>query len=120
MVDTVQLQFSYIKRTLVFRFDAGTSRGVLKTRDVYWIKAFDPKNPQITGWGEAAPLVRLSPDFREDFESVLGNVLQEMNREIWESDSQSALLKLKELIPFTLPSIRFGLETAILDWLNGG
>jgi o-succinylbenzoate synthase len=120
MVDTVQLQFSYIKRTLVFRFDAGTSRGVLKTRDVYWIKAFDPKNPQITGWGEAAPLVRLSPDFREDFESVLGKVLQEMNREIWESDSQSALLKLKELIPFTLPSIRFGLETAILDWLNGG
>jgi o-succinylbenzoate synthase len=120
MVDTVQLQFSYIKRTLVFRFDAGTSRGILKTRDVYWIKAFDPKNPQITGWGEAAPLVRLSPDFREDFEAVLGKVLQEMNREIWESDSQSVLLKLKELISFTLPSIRFGLETAILDWLNGG
>lgn len=120
MVNTVQLQFSYLKRTLVFRFDAGTSRGILKTRDVYWIKAFDPKNPEISGWGEAAPLVKLSPDFREDFETVLSVVLREMNREIWGSDQPDLLFRLKELIPFTLPSIRFGLETAILDWLNGG
>lgn len=120
MVNTVQLQFSYIKRTLVFRFDAGTSRGVLKTRDVYWIKTFDPKNPEISGWGEAAPLVKLSPDFREDFESVLEKILRKMNQEIWESDPQAVLLKLKALIPFELPSIRFGLETAILEWLNGG
>jgi o-succinylbenzoate synthase len=120
MVNTVQLQFSYLKRTLVFRFDAGTSRGILKTRDVYWIKACDPKNPEFSGWGEAAPLAKLSPDFKEDFETVLGIVLQEMNRKIWGSDPQALLFKLKELIPFTLPSIRFGLETAILDWLNGG
>lgn len=120
MINTLQLQFSDIKRTLDFRFDAGTSRGVLKTRDVYWIKAFDPKNPEIVGWGEAAPLVKLSPDYREDFEEILGKILQKLNTETWESDQEAILLKLKELIPFELPAIRFGLETAILDWLNGG
>ncbi|WP_111670377.1 o-succinylbenzoate synthase [Algoriphagus litoralis] len=120
MVNTVQLQFSYRKRTLIFRFDAGTSRGVLKTRDVYWIKALDPKNPNIMGWGEAAPLVQLSPDYREDFEVILGNLLEKLSLESWDLDPKSVLLKLKEILPFELPSIRFGLETAILDWINGG
>ena len=120
MINPVQLEFSYIKRTLDFRFDAGTSRGVLKTRDVYWIKAFDPKNPEITGWGEAAPLVQLSPDYREDFEEVLEKTLRKMTGERWESNADAVLFQLKSLISFDLPSIRFGLETAILDWLNGG
>ncbi|OOG77834.1 o-succinylbenzoate synthase [Algoriphagus sp. A40] len=120
MINTVQLQFSFIKRTLVFRFDAGTSRGVLKTRVVYWIKAFDPNNPEIVGWGEAAPLVKLSPDYRDDFEEILAKILQKLNTETWELDQEAILFKLKELIPFEFPSIRFGLETAILDWLNGG
>lgn len=120
MVNTVQLQFSYIKRTLIFRFDAGTSRGVLKTRDVYWIKSWDPKNPEIVGWGEAAPLVQLSPDYRVDFQAILDKVMTDMRLETWELDPKSVLLKLKEILPFDLPSIRFGLETAILDWMNGG
>lgn len=120
MINTVQLQFSYLKRTLVFRFDAGTSRGVLKTRDVFWIKAFDPESPEIIGWGEAAPLVKLSPDYREDFEVVLAKTLQKMSVESWEMNADSVLFRLKELIPFEFPSVRFGLETAILDWLHGG
>jgi o-succinylbenzoate synthase len=43
-----------------------------------------------------------------------------MQLETWEFDTKSVLLKLKEVLPFELPSIRFGLETAILDWMNGG
>lgn len=120
MVNSSQIQFSYSKRTLVFRFDAGTSRGVLKTRDVYWIKAVNPQNPGVIGWGEAAPLIELSPDFRADFELILDKVLKEMSLENWDSDPNLVLLKLKDQIPFELPSIRFGLETAILDLLNGG
>lgn len=120
MVNSVQLQFSYLKRTLIFRFDAGTSRGVLKTRDVYWIKAWDPRNPEIVGWGEAAPLIKLSPDYRDDFEEILWKKLKKLNEESWESSQVAVLLKLKDQIPFVLPSIRFGLETAILDWINGG
>lgn len=120
MVNTVQLQFSYIKRSLNFRFDAGTSRGVLKTRDVFWIKACDPKNYEIIGWGEAAPLVKLSLDYGEDFEEVLFKMLEKLTHETWEPNQDGVLMKLKDLIPFALPSIRFGLETAILDWMNGG
>lgn len=120
MVNSVQLQFSYIKRTLIFRFDAGTSRGVLRTRDVFWIKAWDSQNAEISGWGEAAPLINLSPDYRPDFEVILGKMLDKLNKESWECSQSSVLLKLKECIPFGLPSIRFGLETAILDWMNGG
>jgi o-succinylbenzoate synthase len=120
MVNTVQLQFSYSKRTLNFRFEAGTSRGILRTRDVYWIKAWDPKNVEIIGWGEAAPLVKLSPDYREDFEELLKEMLENLNGETWEISQDAVLFKLRDLIPFELPSIRFGLETAILDWINGG
>lgn len=120
MFNPVQLQFSYLKRTLIFRFDAGTSRGILKTRDVFWIKAFDPTQPEIIGWGEAAPLVQLSPDFRPDFEVLLAQTLKKISQETWDRDPHAVLLKLRDLIPFQLPSIRFGLETAILDWLYGG
>jgi len=120
MINSVQLQFSYLKRTLIFRFDAGTSRGVLKTRDVYWIKAWDPKNPEIIGWGEAAPLVGLSPDYRDDFEVVLAKMLEKLNDESWETSQEAVLLKMKDLIAFELPSVCFGLETAILDCMNGG
>jgi o-succinylbenzoate synthase len=120
MPNPVQLQFTYRKRTLIFRFDAGTSRGVLKTREVFWIKASDPIHPEIAGWGEAAPLISLSPDYRQDFETVLIKTLEKLSGESWEPDVEAILQKLKELVPFELPSLRFGLETAILDWLHGG
>jgi o-succinylbenzoate synthase len=120
MINTVQLKFSYVKRTLTFRFDAGTSRGILKTRDVYWINAVDPRDPEIVGLGEAAPLLGLSPDFRGDFEEVLAGTLLQMNKETWETTEEGVFFKLKDILSTRLPSIRFGLETAILDWANGG
>jgi o-succinylbenzoate synthase len=114
------LQFSYIKRTLLFRFEAGTSRGVLTTRDVFWIKVFDPQQPEVIGWGEAAPLVNLSPDHRADFEEVLQKTLASLNELSFEWEEEAILKQLKNLIPFELPSIRFGLETALLDLIWGG
>lgn len=120
MTATSKLQFSYIKRTLAFRFDAGTSRGVLRTRDVFWIKAFDPQNPEIVGWGEAAPLVKLSPDDREDFEEVMGKTLDALSKVDFELEEEAILQKFKQLIPFELPSIRFALESALLDLAFGG
>ncbi|TDQ19697.1 o-succinylbenzoate synthase [Algoriphagus boseongensis] len=120
MSESVKLQFSFIKRTLQFRFDAGTSRGVLKTRDVYWIKVQDPKNPEVIGWGEAAPLVKLSPDYREDFEEILAQSLAKLSQESWEMEENSLLEKVKSLVSFDLPSLRFGVEMALLDYFNGG
>ena len=114
------IRFEYVKRNLVFRFDAGTSRGVLKTKTVYWIKAFETQNDSIIGWGEAAPLVKLSPDDRPDFEQVLEEMLLKLEIETWEMEENSILNQVSDLIPFHLPSVRFGVETALLDLLNGG
>ncbi|WP_296699993.1 o-succinylbenzoate synthase [Algoriphagus sp.] len=115
-----RIRFSYIKRNLIFRFDAGTSRGILKTKVVYWIQAFEDHSPKIIGWGEAAPLVNLSVDDRPDFEIVLENQLKELENENWEMNEEVILNQVSNLVPFELPSIRFGVETALLDLKNGG
>ncbi len=120
MPDSTFIRFEYIKRTLQFRFDAGTSRGVLRNRNVIWIKAFRVGSPELSGWGESAPLVKLSLDDRPDFEKILVNVLNQMKEISWKLEENSILEKLREVIPFYLPSIRFGIETAILDLKNGG
>ena len=116
----VHLTFSYLKRTLLFRFEAGTSRGVMHTRDVFWIKVHRIGDLDQVGWGEAAPLIGLSPDFSPDFEKVLGKFLAQANHRSWDLEEESLLQQVKALVPFSLPSIRFGLETALLDFLNGG
>lgn len=120
MSELISVRFQWIKRILNFRFDAGTSRGVLKTRPVYWIKAYDPQNPGIIGWGEAAPLIHLSIDDRPDFEDYLESELRKIENVTFESDSQQVLEKLKKLVSPEFPSIRFALETALLDLIHGG
>ncbi|MFC5624769.1 o-succinylbenzoate synthase [Algoriphagus winogradskyi] len=120
MTDSAKITFEYLKRTLVFKFDAGTSRGVLKKKDVFWIKAFYPDQPEIAGWGEAAPLVKLSLDDRPDFENILQQTLEQMATIAWSQNENEVLSQVGQLIPVYLPSIRFGLETAILDLINGG
>jgi len=119
-MNTTNLKFEIIPRTLQFRFDAGTSRGVLKARNIWWVKAYDLKNPNQIGWGEAAPLVKLSPDDRPDFEEVLKGILEKCERIEWPNAENEIISLIRELVPFELPSIRFGLEMALLDWLQGG
>ena len=116
----LSLEFSYIKRTLQFRFEAGTSRGVMHTRVVFWIKVHWKGDLDRLGWGEAAPLPGLSPDFGSDFEAQLSVVLNQATARVWDIEEESLLQQVKVLVPFSLPSIRFGLETALLDFLNGG
>jgi o-succinylbenzoate synthase len=74
----------------------------------------------LVGWGEAAPLMGLSPDFLPDFEEVLDRLLVQANQRSWDMEEESLLQQVKALVPFSLPSIRFGLETALLDFLNSG
>jgi len=117
---SASLEFSYLKRTLLFRFEAGTSRGVMHTRDVFWIKVHRKGDLNQIGWGEAAPLAGLSPDFGPDFEIQLSRILKEASARSWELEEESVLQQVKNLVPFSLPSIRFGLETGLLDLTNGG
>ena len=104
------LQLSYKKHVLKFRQPAGTSRGVLRQKTSYFLLVSDTENPDIIGIGECSTIKGLSPDPWNDYEYIL----QEMQKhpepfDIWLNEG------LKDF-----PSIRFGLETALLDRQKGG
>ena len=112
------LKATYCKHTLNFKFDAGTSRGILKTKDSYYIKLVDLKNPDIFGIGEASPLKGLSIDFKDDFETFLKVFIDKFNQEnLAASDLQEAI---QASFFDKWPSIRFAFEMASLDFKNGG
>jgi O-succinylbenzoate synthase len=104
------LQLSYKKHVLNFLRPAGTSRGVLRQKTSYYLTVWDTGNPEIKGIGECSTIKGLSPDPWNDYEYTL----QEMQKhpepfDIWLNEG------LKDF-----PSIRFGLETALLDLQRGG
>jgi o-succinylbenzoate synthase len=105
------LKASYYKHVLEFKQPAGTSRGVLNTKESWFIEVWKTSNPEIKGIGECGLLKGLSIDNQEIYEDTLNEVCNNINQ-FANSDYHS------ELIDF--PSIRFGLEMALLDLKNGG
>lgn len=102
--------FDYFKHELKFSFEARTSRGKIDRHITYIIKVFNHLTPLTIGYGEAAPLIGLSVDANENFEQQLQHILQRLN--------QQKSIEPEELNQF--PSIKFALETAILDLEQGG
>lgn len=88
----------------------------MKDKTSWFIKVSDPVNPRVTGVGECGPLPGLSMDYREDFEATLHEIIK--GTEGFSSDK--GLEIAEKSVPPEFPSIRFGLETALLDFLNGG
>jgi O-succinylbenzoate synthase len=108
------LKAQYYKHTLNFRFEAGTSRGVLKKKDSYFLKLFDETQPEIFGLGEAGPLEGLSLDFGMLAENKLKDIVSSINIGNYHS---------KEGLKTNLnnyPSVLFAIETALFDLENGG
>jgi len=87
---------------LNFKVPGGTSRGVLKQKETYFLKI---KKENKLGIGECAFFRGLSYDNPSDYESKLQWLCQNINE-----DSE---FLLKELMEF--PSIQFGLEQALLS-----
>ena len=109
------MKITYKKHELQFKFEAATSRGVLKNHSVYYVKIQNIDTHYVTGIGECAPLQGLSIDYVADFEEKLSAVCKQL--------SQIENLSLSDVyntIPEDLPSIRFGFETAFLDYTNRG
>jgi O-succinylbenzoate synthase len=106
------------KYILDFKFEAGTSRGILKQKNTWFIKLSDEKNPTVVGIGECGPLVGLSPDDRPDFESKLTKTCLSISNYSFEELIDCSLLEKFKLELF--PSILFGIETALLDYKNKG
>ncbi|KIO44530.1 MULTISPECIES: o-succinylbenzoate synthase [Sanguibacteroides] len=101
------LKASYIPYRLVFKQPAGTSRGILTTKESWFIKVWDTERPEVFGIGECALFRGLSADDRPDYEKQLEQVCLNIDR-----------LPLETLNDWS--SIRFGVETALADLGNGG
>jgi o-succinylbenzoate synthase len=102
-------QAYFKKHTLRFKQPSGTSRGILTEKASWFIFLSNDQNPGITGVGECGPLAGLSIDDRLDFETKLAEVCSDVDKYI----------NKNEILP-DFPSIHFGLETAFLDYINGG
>jgi o-succinylbenzoate synthase len=91
---------SYHKYILNFKQASGTSRGVLKTKETWFISIIDDTGK--VGFGECGMFKGLSIDDRVDFEHKLQWVCHNINLGL-----DSILSELTEF-----PSIQFGLEIA--------
>jgi O-succinylbenzoate synthase len=104
----MKLSAAFCKHTLNFSFDAGTSRGVLRKKDSYFLQLYDAEHPEIVGLGEAGPLFGLSPEFGDAAEQKMKEVVKAIN-------AGEPLPSLENH-----SSILFALETARYDLLQGG
>ena len=116
----MSLKAVFTKYTFDFKFEAGTSRGVLTQRDCYFIKIFDTENPSVYGLGEAAPLKGLSVDDRPDFELQLLALCEHFNSFNLEVFPWNLNIILEQILDKKFPSVVFAFEMAMLDLLNGG
>ncbi len=104
------LRASFLPYPLVFRRLAGTSRGVLHTKESWFIIVQQEADLSLKGVGECSLIPGLSPDPREIFEKELQSLCENINAyESW-FETREALF----------PAIRFGLETALEDLNSGG
>jgi len=96
------MQASYKKYVLNFKLPSGTSRGILATKETWFIVLKEGKN---YGIGECGILRGLSVDDRKDYETKLQWVCENI---------ALGLDGLLEAL-FEFPSIQFGLEQAFLS-----
>ncbi len=96
------IKASYKKHLLQFKQASGTSRGVLRTKETWFLLLEDNEK---TGIGECGLFRGLSIDDKPNYEAKLQWVCKNINQEL--------SFLLKELSEF--PSIQFGLEQAFLS-----
>lgn len=101
------MKAAYIPYMLDFKTPGGTSRGVLTQKETWFIRIWHDETPWIYGVGECALFRGLSADDCPGYEEKL--------REVCERIDILDTASLKEW-----SSIRFGVETALLDLKNGG
>jgi o-succinylbenzoate synthase len=103
---------------LDFKFSAKTSRGSINERKVWFIRIMNSLGDY--GIGEVAPIHRLSPEDPEEIEDLLTNLAIKISGCNAPVNQQESLDLAAGLVPVSYPSIRFGLETALLDLASGG
>ena len=115
---SIILEFKPI--TLKFKMPAGTSRGILKEKTSWFLKIFNSNKKYEYGTGEVAPLEKLSIDWESDIEYELNQIGIELLKHTLPNSENGVFDLVSKLVPNNLPSIKFGLETALLDLFHGG
>ena len=102
------LKAKYKKYTLNFKRPSGTSRGILTIKDSWFLCLYDDANPEMIGIGECGLLKGLSLDDRPGYEKKIIEVCNNIHN--CQNYLDQGLLEF--------PSIRFGLEMALIDLGN--
>ncbi len=102
------IQAEWHLHTLKFKQPSGTSRGILKQKNTWFIQIYDDTNPEIEGIGECGMLKGLSIDDVPDYEKKLEEVCNNIGY---------YLINPKEKLA-DFPSILFGIEMALLSLQN--
>lgn len=116
----MSLKGIYKKHQLQFKFEAGTSRGVLKNKLSYILSIWDEKNPKVQGLGECGPLPGLSLDDTPGLEENIQQALQKIQSFSAPDDVNDLFEITNKIVRKEFPSLRFGMETALLDMYRGG
>lgn len=119
------IRLSAAPHRLHFRKPAATSRGALRTRDLWLIEARSDDQPDVVGRGETGVVPGLSVD---NLPGQLEPVLDTINRArlVLPARSGEPLADVTALLdPFgellaPVPALQFGIECALLDLLQGG
>lgn len=98
----MSFRLEIISRKLHFKQPAGTSRGVYRVRDVWYVKATDIKTGAL-GYGECAPLFDLSCDYTPDYQQILVDICKQIE--------QQGYINYEQMRSY--PSMLFGIETAL-------
>lgn len=114
------LKLEYKPYTLDFKFEARTSRGVMRNHNILILKIYDKDKPEIYGLGEVAPLPGLSEEKLSDTESCLHLVSNRISAHELPLSMGGCLDLASKLCPEHYSSVIFGLETALLDLLSNG
>jgi len=115
----MSLQASFTQQVFKFNFKARTSRGLMKDKTSWFIRVWDESDASVVGVGECGPLPGLSVEARPDFEEVLAGMIKTFNDGGYTSPADYVSI-VDRVVPAAFSSIRFGLETALLDLSNGG
>ncbi len=97
------------KHILQFKKPGGTSRGVLHSKESWFIVIKNSDDTHL-GIGECSIIPKLSPDNYVEIESTIHDLCKQLN--------QGNIVPELDLLDF--PAIRFALETALLDYKNRG
>ena len=101
------MKAAYTRYILDFKVPGGTSRGILTQKETWFVRIWHDETPWIFGIGECALFRGLSADDRPGYEEKLKEVCGQIDT-----------LDTVSLRDWS--SIRFGVETALLDLKNGG